>query len=819
MDVERAQDKLKLRGKLYSLSEDSAWEDVGTGYATVAGAGDARRLNFEEEDTGKMLHDRPVFGPDAYQLQGEGERQTIIVWEDAETQKDWALSFQDADGTADIWEQICGESAADEKRVLPLPALGNLTELCRLLTCVPPSLREVLAAECLSGKFLNGLRDTFHTAEDLHSEESLSSLWQIAKGIFLLSNQKLTERYLKHDVYEDVLGMLEYDAGLPCNKRIAHRQILKVQVRFKSVLSFEDSETMDRIHLNYRLQYLKDIVLPRLLDDAAFVSLTQMIHTNLSTILDHVQKNQRLLEQLFMQIRQRDRQSLHFLQDVCRLAKQTAPSERQALHEKMVAHQLFACLMLFLGEDSTGSESETSSSRIACIEILLCSVQNDPSNLRRFLTSEGSSDGRALFGILACMLLHGQDQGVQGQVAEMFKAVMETSTIDPRERDNCMDTLYDKGALDELVAPLRVDATGKPSATCSLFGQQLSCELLAFAVAHHGYRARAYVMRHGVAQQAMRLLALPQRFLQLAPVRLLRAIVATKDDAYQRYLVKTGVFASLFRALQNSLAAPALGGNLLVSATLEVLECIRVDNMKILVDHICRKHEDLLREHAPKIKTLHLLQVRHEQNMEYEAFPPEQHAAGGPIPGSPRISMRSGRNRSPGREDSDDDEAYFESLDDDDVDDDAASAPSLASPGAIAETMQPQSESPPSAQDVDAAAAGDSPSVCPDSANTDGVIETESSGAIETETSGAVEEGSAADAGLDVQSVVEPPPEDGSMQPPPASESPPRSPGDDSAVAVATVPNDIDVPNHAPKRLKTSASAAGIKPEGIVAGL
>merc|ERR1711920_1154160 len=307
--------------------------------------------------------------------------------------------------------------------------------------------------------------------------------------------------------------------------------------------------------------------------------------------------------------------------------------------------------------------------------------------------------------------------------AEMLKAVMDTSALDPRERDACLDTLYDKGALDELVAPLRVDSMGKVS--CSLFGQQLSCELLAFVVGHHGYRARAYVMRHGVAQQAMRLLALPQRFVQLAPVRLLRAIVATKDDAYHRYLVKSGLFCSLFRVFQDSLAAPALGGNLLVSATLEVLECVRVDNMKILVDHICRKHGDLLREHAPKIKSLHLLQVRHEQNMEYEAFPPEQHAAGGPIASSPRISMRTGRNRSPGREDSDDDEAYFESLDEDEVDEVAAIGQCLSSHDDIAAEIlpPPSSESPPSAQDVDAAAAGESLPESPEITESAGALE------------------------------------------------------------------------------------------------
>jgi len=799
MDVERTQGKTRLRGKLYALSEDSAWTDVGTGYCQVVGTGDTRRLTFEEEDTCKSLHDRPIFGLDAYQLQGEGERQTIIVWEDAETQKDWALSFQDADGTAEIWEQICG----DEKRVLPIPALGNLSELCRLLTCVPPSLREVLATECMSVKFLTGLRDTFHTAEDLHSEESLSSLWQIAKGIFLLSNQKLTERYLKSDVYEDILGMLEYDTGLPCNKRIAHRQILKVQVRFKSVLTFEDTETLDRIHLNYRLQYLKDIVLPRLLDDAAFVSLTQMIHQNLSIILVHVQQNLGLLEQLFVQIRQKDRQSLHFLQDVCRLAKQTAPSERQALHEKMLAQQLFTSLVLFLGEEVADNQAEVFNSRSACVEILLCSAQNDPSNLRRFLTAEGSAEGRTLFNLLSRVLLHSVDQGVQGQIAEVLKAVMDVSTLEPRERDSVLDNFYERGPLDELVAPLRVDASGKPPVTCSLFAQQLCCELLAFAVTHHGYRARAYVMRHGVAQQAMRLLSVPQRFLQLAPVRLLRAIVDTKDDAYHRYLTKSGIFGSLLVAFQQSVVSPALGGNLLVSATLEVLERIRVENHKILVEHMCSKHEALLRQHAPKIRTLHMLLLRHEQNMEYEAFPPEQHAAGGAVPGSPRISMhRAGRVRSPGRsDDSDDDEAYFETLDDDDVEDDA-SGPSIVSPSAVAAEALPQSsESPPSAQDVDAAVAGDEGTAVPEVAN-----DLESSSAVH-----AVEEAEASGTGALAPDASEPPTDISTAAVVAASVaasaatpgSPPRSPPQaESEELAATTAS--EVPNHAPKRQKTA---------------
>ena len=126
--------------------------------------------------------------------------------------------------------------------------------------------------------------------------------------------------------------------------RTISSQVLKVKVHFSQAVPFEDADMLERIHLNYRLQYLKDIVLPRLLDDGAFVSLTQMIHSNLSIILDYLQKNAQLLDRLFVQLQQGDLQSLLFLQDICRLAKQIPPAERQALHEKMVERKLMEVL-------------------------------------------------------------------------------------------------------------------------------------------------------------------------------------------------------------------------------------------------------------------------------------------------------------------------------------------------------------------------------------------------------------------------------------------------------------------------------------------
>lgn len=657
MDVEQAPqqqgNKQRYRGKLYVLSEDSAWEDTGTGHASIALAGNTRRLVFRHEDSGEVLYDRPVFSSDTYQLQGDGERQTIIVWEDPESKKDWALSFQDPDGTSEIWSVLSQEPV--QKRYLPLPTLSNLSDLARMLTCVPPSQREMLAAECLSPAFLEGLREAFHTAEDLNSEEALTPLWHITKNLFLLSSQRLTERYLSSDVYEDVLGMLEYDCGLPSDKHTPHRQVLKSRVKFNEVLDFEDQAILERIHLNYRLQYLKDIVLPRLLDDGSLLSLQQMIHANISIILAHLHKTAALQERLLQQVQAGDLQSLLFLQDVCRLARQIAPQERHMLYEGLVQKQLYPILAPFLAEDGERRQRHVS------VELLVLSACHDPSQLRSYLTSDGNAEARALLSALIRVLHTEQDLGVQGQAAEVLKAVMDISALERKEHDSCLDVFYERGALDEIVAPLQQEEEALPAGPAAAYRQQVICELLAFAVVCHGYRARVYLIRHGLVQRAMRLMAAPQRFLQLAPVRLLRALVGAKDEVYHRYLAKNSLFAPLLQSFQQCLQPPCLGGNLVVSTTLEMLEFIRMSNVKLLVDHICRKHGALLQAHAPKFKILEGLLLRHQQNQEYEAFPPAQHAAGGPIASS---LTGGGAGKQP-REDSDDD-AYFDSLDDDD---------------------------------------------------------------------------------------------------------------------------------------------------------
>lgn len=631
MDVEgnlrdRSEQKVEKRhrGKLYLLSEVSAWEDKGTGLVSIIAADEGKRLIVRDENSDVLLHDRPVLpNDDCYRLQGEGAAKSILVWEDVGLEKDCALSFQDAESAQEIFSELCGEKA---KRLLPFPEVEHLPELARALTFVLPSQKEALANECLDERFIAALRQAFHTAEDSHNPQDLMLLWRIARGVFMLANHALTRRYMRHDIFEDTMGMLEFDEGLPEDRRICHRQVLKVAVRFKQVLSFQDAELLERIHLNYRLQYLKDYALARVLDDAALASLTQLVIMNNNYLLDYLRQNDALLSQLFDGLKNKDMQSLLFLQDACRLAKTMPPSERKLLYEKMMQHQLFSVLQQFLTEEPEPKDgTEGPVPRHMAMEVLALSTLSDASHLRRYLLG-GQKEVPAFLGNLICLLLADPDHGVQSQVADVLQLVMDPSQVAPKSRAAFLDALYSHGVLEFIAKPLidltdieaEADTSRLSSSGC--FAIQTICELLAFAVASHGQRPEALIKKNSLAQKALVVAAASgHKYLQLAPIRLVKAMTKAEDHMYLFHMLETGVFGVILKILEQSCQPPSMGGGLLAAAVSELLEVIRLQNAKPLVWHICTEYEGILRSLAPRLKVAEALLARHEKNREEEA--------------------------------------------------------------------------------------------------------------------------------------------------------------------------------------------------------
>ena len=265
--------------------------------------------------------------------------------------------------------------------------------------------------------------------------------------------------------------------------------------------------------------------------------------------------------------------------------------------------------------------------------------------------------------------------------------------VQPVERAPFLDAFYARGhaatllhALGTCASPPRAGAPppAPPSALAA------AAELLCFCASTHSYVAKFFAMKALAPRKVLALLSRREAWLRAAAVRYARACIGSRDDFYVKHFV------------QHDLVRPLLTGgrvrggrrNLYDAALLDLLECVRRDNMAPLVAHLvtsCASELNAL--DAPD--TVAGLRLRHAQNEERAAAGRNAGAGDGDDPATAAIGPRQpahlrGLDR--------DEESYFAEGGDDDEDDgcDAAAVAALAAAtGAPTWRPPPRSASPP----------------------------------------------------------------------------------------------------------------------------
>ncbi len=92
-----------------------------------------------------------------------------------------------------------------------------------------------------------------------------------------------------------------------------------------------------------------------------------------------------------------------------------------------------------------------------------------------------------------------------------------------------------------------------------------------------------YVIRNHVASLVLKLLDQPSKYLQLTALRFLRRCVGVKDQVYNRYIIKNSLLAPIFAILNNK---NSLRDNLFTSAVAELVEFVKSENVKSLIEYI-----------------------------------------------------------------------------------------------------------------------------------------------------------------------------------------------------------------------------------------
>jgi protein phosphatase 4 regulatory subunit 3 len=473
-----------------------------------------------------------------------------------------ALSFQEPEGCTMIWKFVDGvqqsfraamggaEDNISEDlgmelshTVISLPAaeLRNLQELEGNVRVLSQSAagRDSLAKTIMSDEYITKLIPVFEMAEDLESLADLHRLCNIMKTVLLLNDTSIIEQAMSDECVLGVVGALEYDPDFPSHKA-NHRQWLNNQGRYKEVVRIADDQIRKKIHQTYRLQYLKDVVLARILDDPTFSVLNSLIFFNQVDIVQHLQSNGGFLGDLFgifadpKELQLRKKEAVLFIQQCCAIAKNLQPPARQTLYNNFLAHGLLHVI-------NFGLRNHDVSVRVGATDILVSMIDHDPQLIRQTIYRQMSEQELPLTDTLIELLLVEVDLGVKSQISDALKLLLDPNppgqppenfakaangefvprvrpqqaVLDP-QHDIFLASFYEKSAV-KLFKPL-LDLEHRTDMTFSVLDEGIFSylnEILCFYVRQHNHRSKYFVLKHNVALRFGQLLQCREKHLQL----------------------------------------------------------------------------------------------------------------------------------------------------------------------------------------------------------------------------------------------------------------------------------------------------------------
>ncbi|KAG1833574.1 component of IIS longevity pathway SMK-1-domain-containing protein [Suillus variegatus] len=310
------------RVKVYKLI-GSQWADQGTAFCYGQFENETNQaflIARSEVHFDKLILTTRIRTTDVYQRQQD----TLIVWTEPDG-ADYALSFQDAEGCAEVWNfiievqrhmNVVGESSvggsssprSDHSTTaaiirsghLPQPELGNIPDIERAIKTLVrgQAIRERICEYILREEYIAKMIEVFKLAEDLENAENLHALCSLMQTILvMIHDHGLYEHILDDSVFFGAVGMLEYDPEFP-NHKANYREFLHVTSKFHQPIPIQDIMIQKKIHHTYRLQFLKDVVLARALDDSTFNVLNSCIIFNQIDIINHVQQDTMFLREI-----------------------------------------------------------------------------------------------------------------------------------------------------------------------------------------------------------------------------------------------------------------------------------------------------------------------------------------------------------------------------------------------------------------------------------------------------------------------------------------------------------------------------------------
>ncbi|XP_024045246.1 serine/threonine-protein phosphatase 4 regulatory subunit 3 isoform X6 [Citrus clementina] len=531
------------RVKVYRLNDDGKWDDQGTGHVTVDSMERSEELCLfviDEEDNETILLHR-ISPDDIYRKQED----TIISWRDPEYSTELALSFQEPTGCSYIWDNICNvqrnlnfnslnsetfHSMNSELRELPPIELSTLPLILKTVTESGIADQMRLTELILNDQdFFRKLMDLFRICEDLENIDGLHMIFKIIKGIILLNSPQIFEKIFGDELMMDIIGSLEYDPDVPHVQH--HRNFLKEHVVFKEAIPIRDPLVLSKIHQTYRVGYLKDVVLARVLDEATVANLNSIIHGNNAYVVSLLKDDSTFIQELFARLRspttleESKKNLVHFLHEFCGLSKSLQMVQQLRLFRDLMNEGIFDIV-------TDALQSQDKKLVLTGTDILILFLNQDPNLLRSYVVRQ---EGIPLLGLLVKGMITDFGEDMHCQFLEILRSLLDSYTLSGAQRDTIIEIFYEKH-LGQLIDVITASCPPEGIAQSASSGGRVEstkpeilsniCELLCFCVLHHPYRIKCNFLLNNVVDKVLLLTRRREKYLVVAAVRFVRTILS-----------------------------------------------------------------------------------------------------------------------------------------------------------------------------------------------------------------------------------------------------------------------------------------------------
>jgi protein phosphatase-4 regulatory subunit 3 len=219
--------------------------------------------------------------------------------------------------------------------------------------------------------------------------------------------------------------------------KASYRQFLSESSRFREPIKFDDDGIRAKIHQTYRLLYLRDVVLARVLDDPTFNILNSLLFFNQVDIINYVQGNERLLKAFFSSFRDESTvaksnpdtdnhksQVVMLLHQLVLMGKNVQLPNRLGLYRNLVERGLLhVCEWGFRQSDARVLNAST--------EILSLILDHDVTIVRSHALREKEVRERTLVNECIDLLSGSKDLGIKSQIADALRAMLDVGGDGP----------------------------------------------------------------------------------------------------------------------------------------------------------------------------------------------------------------------------------------------------------------------------------------------------------------------------------------------------------------------------------------------------